>query len=212
LNLPPEYEVVQLDFPTPCWIWQRAKHDTGYGALRVDGKTRLAHRVYYERYVAPIPQGWVVHHMCWNKACVNPEHLEAATLTANNQGCLSGADCTIPQHRWVRRPRKARTQYPVGKLPYEIQDRGGESPCWIWRRWIGKGGYPRTYLNGEEYYAHRIFHGPVPEGMVVDHLCSQPSCVNPAHLEAVTQRENQRRKIARQRAEAKVAFLAHRDG
>lgn len=43
-------------------------------------------------------------------------------------------------------------------------------------------------------YAYTLWVGPIPEGLVIDHLCNQQTCVNPAHLEAVTQAENNRRK------------------
>jgi hypothetical protein len=45
--------------------------------------------------------------------------------------------------------------------------------------------------------AHELAIGPIPEGMEVDHLCFNPGCCNPAHLEAVTPAENKRRSLAR---------------
>jgi HNH endonuclease len=203
VGLPPEYRVVKLGFPTACWIWQRAKAPAGYGAFHRAGRVVYAHRDYYERFKGPIPAGWVVHHLCWNKACVNPEHLEAATMTANNQGCINGPECTEARDRWIPRKRGKYLRLKPGELPYEIKDLGWDSPCWIWRRPLGKGGYPRMRLFGKDTYAHRVFFefakGAVPAGLVLDHLCNQPACVCPEHLEAVTQRENLRRKIARQR-------------
>jgi hypothetical protein len=72
--------------------------------------------------------------------------------------------------------------------------------CWIWQGKrtrsggrYGKGGY--GHYNGRN--AHRIAYelkvGPIPEGLTIDHLCGVPACVNPAHLEPVTQLENTRR-------------------
>jgi hypothetical protein len=51
-----------------CWVWQRYKMDNGYGSMRDGGRTRLAHRVYYERAKGPIPKGRGLDHLCRNRA------------------------------------------------------------------------------------------------------------------------------------------------
>src|SRR5258708_6449787 len=70
--------------------------------------------------------------------------------------------------------------------------------CWVWQTALNEAGYGRVDWNGQrQRMAHKViyelFYGPVPEGLEVDHLCLNPPCVNPAHLEAVTQLENIRR-------------------
>jgi hypothetical protein len=72
-----------IDLDTGCWVWQRAKTTAGYGTLTFRGKTSYAHRVYYETYVADIPPGLVLDHLCRNPACCNPDHLEPVTFTEN---------------------------------------------------------------------------------------------------------------------------------
>ncbi len=71
-----------------------------------------------------------------------------------------------------------------------------EGDCWFWDDCSSEG-YGRFYVGPHRYGAHRVsyeyFVGPIPEGYEVDHLCRNPSCVNPEHLEAVTQEENNRR-------------------
>lgn len=68
--------------------------------------------------------------------------------------------------------------------------------CWEWRGHRGRGGYGymRRSATGRPGHAHRaayeLFVGPIPTGLHLDHLCRNPGCVNPAHLEPVTPHEN----------------------
>lgn len=83
------------------------------------------------------------------------------------------------------------------KPEYIIEDRGYTTPCHIWQRSTSKGGYGTLHRPGVAKYAHvaawEELHGPVPNGMELDHLCRQPPCRNPDHLEPVTHTENVRR-------------------
>lgn len=73
------------------------------------------------------------------------------------------------------------------------------SGCWLWMGNIGKAGYG-TIFDVKVRRAHRVayelFKGPIPDGLVLDHLCRVRCCVNPDHLEPVTDRENIKRGLA----------------
>jgi hypothetical protein len=75
--------------------------------------------------------------------------------------------------------------------PGWIEDGTG---CWVWCGSTGEGGYGRASIGGKVACVVRVLYerhrGPIPAGLVLDHLCRNPGCVNPWHVEPVTQREN----------------------
>ncbi len=66
--------------PTACWIWCGWTNPKGYGKTSNSG---LAHRVSYELFREPIPEGLEIDHLCRIRNCVNPDHLEVVTHRTN---------------------------------------------------------------------------------------------------------------------------------
>jgi hypothetical protein len=81
-------------YPEPnsgCWLWDAHCAKNGYGLIGgggTGGGMKLAHRVSYELYVGPIPDGMNVLHKCDTPCCVNPDHLRLGTLSDNMQDMI----------------------------------------------------------------------------------------------------------------------------
>ena len=68
---------------TPCWQWQLAKTPKGYGWVWDRTGPALAHRVYYEAHHGPVPDGLELDHLCGERSCVNPDHMDAVSHAEN---------------------------------------------------------------------------------------------------------------------------------
>lgn len=120
---------------TGCWEWIASLNGkSGYGTLNVRGRATLAHRASYEEFVGPIPEGHEIDHLCRNRKCINPEHLEPVTSSENHRRsptdkasihakkthCPKGHEYT-PENTWMqpqwkyphRFARVCRTCYPT---------------------------------------------------------------------------------------------------
>lgn len=140
-----------------CWEWIGTKGRTGYGQVHGgNGKRGLlaAHRVAYEAFVGPIPRGLVIDHLCRNRGCVNPEHLEPVTqrvnirrgnappgIAARKEFCVNGHPLTGDNLR-VARVSGGRTK----------------RTCWICR-WICR----RAVRRASRAKAKAFLCGPAPK-------------------------------------------------
>lgn len=69
--------------PEGCWLWTGAAGADGAGRYRTRTGNLLVHRMAYELYVGPIPEGEMIHHECEVRLCFNPDHLRPMTRAAH---------------------------------------------------------------------------------------------------------------------------------
>jgi Zn-finger nucleic acid-binding protein len=66
-----------------CWLWPYGRNSQGYGVVYVDGKQIVVHRWSYRTFIGEIPSGLELDHLCRNRGCLNPLHLEPVTRREN---------------------------------------------------------------------------------------------------------------------------------
>lgn len=66
-----------------CWPWRGAKTTKKYGKFSIGGKIYQAHRISYLVFIGPVPDGLVIDHLCRNRSCINPRHMEAVSSREN---------------------------------------------------------------------------------------------------------------------------------
>ena len=103
-----------------CWNWTGATNSQGYGQLRFGNKAIYAHRVAWEMNNGPIPDGLVVDHMCHNRRCVNPAHLQIVTQKQNceNLSLRKDTKSGIRGVSWDKRTRKWHASVMHNRVSY----------------------------------------------------------------------------------------------
>lgn len=117
--------------------------------------------------------------------------------------------CATHYMRW--KAGDVQADWPIGAVPglaerfwAKVTKQPGDG-CWLWTGAGGPDSYGRFQVDDQLWLTHRWAwvetHGPVPEGLELDHLCRTPACVRPAHLEPVTHAENIQRGYDARRAD-----------
>lgn len=96
----------KVEIADTCWDWQAYLDDEGYGHFWFDHTMKLAHVFLYELLEGPIPEGMELDHLCRNRACVNPSHVQPVIHLENIRRGDSG------------KPQSSRTHCPAGH-PYD---------------------------------------------------------------------------------------------
>lgn len=128
------------DPETGCWNWQGPINGGGYATCSLHGKTRKVHRLIYEWERAPIPDGLTLDHLCRNRACVNPDHMEPVT---NRVNILRGESFSAT----LARQTHCKHGHPFSGDNLEI-DRDGFRRCITCRRQRQKKRWRRLYGKG----------------------------------------------------------------
>ena len=124
----PRWTETAAGFDTPCWLWIGGQNGHGYGQVNRDGRLWQAHRWYWEQEHGPVPEGLELDHLCRNRACVRPDHLEPVTRTENTR---RGAH--------ARLTRSQAAAIKASDLTYEqLADRFGVSTSAVWSIKAGK--------------------------------------------------------------------------
>lgn len=96
-----------------CIVWIGGKNEKGYGRANWGGVSRVVHRIVYEHFRGPIPEGLELDHLCKNRACCNPDHLEPVT---HQENCRRG-----DAGKLLREKHRAITHCPRGH-PYSQEN------------------------------------------------------------------------------------------
>lgn len=117
-----EYLVKRIDATGDCWMWTGMTSEGGYGSVRDDRKRQLAaHRVIYQALVGPVDPALHLDHLCRNKKCVNPDHLEPVTRRVN---ILRGYS---PQAMNARQTHCRKAGHPLSGENVSVDRRGYRS-------------------------------------------------------------------------------------
>jgi len=195
-----------------CWNWTGAVDDDGYAWTDVPRRPRRAVAFLYETMYRPLAKTKRLGLSCFNRRCVNPNHIEILGGYIDHLKLLKEQP-PVPIRRgkyddpvayfWIRVNKD-------GPIPSHKPELGS---CWLWAGAPSGTGYAGTHIGGKNMLVHRYSYildgNDIPEDLELDHLCRNKLCVNPKHLEAVTHEENMKRTVLYRNEHNKGYNLPH---
>ena len=173
---------VRIIKETGCWEFTGNKDSDGYGRVQVGGKSKRAHRIFYQAVNGALAPGTRVRHafappQCIGRACCNPDHLWTTKES-------------VPD----RSAEPPSTKISTESLQSRVAFVPGQG-CWRYTGTTDQRGFGRIVLNDKEHKAHRLFFecykGALPPGAQLElrdkDKCIGNACCNPAHWRAVLQ-------------------------
>lgn len=133
-----------------CWLWNGWKDKDGYGYIRTGSRTDgsrdrwRVHRFMYEADVGPIPAGKVIDHLCRNRHCVNPAHMEPVTTEINTKRGMR-ANAT-----------HCKSGHPLSGTNLHIDQSSGKRACKTCRRRWSREFQRRTNYRAQKAYKERV--------------------------------------------------------
>lgn len=104
-----------------CWLWTKSRTEDGYGQISVKRMMIRCHQVAYHLYVGPVPAGLQLDHLCRNRACCNPWHLEPVTPGINSRRGL--------RSRWKSTITRCPQDHPYDEINTYVHPVTGHRTC-----------------------------------------------------------------------------------
>ncbi len=126
---------------------------------------------------------------CNRIGCMKNSKKRRAALIASGNKCACGCGEVVGSKFIIGHQQRLRKTPPLERFMKKIRT-DASTGCWIWIAGIKSEGYGGFEKERAHVVAYKLFKGQIHPGLVIDHLCRNHSCVNPQHLEAVTQQVN----------------------